>query len=63
MVKHRLWLPPLLGFPEEEEARGDALTTTIKTKRVNVVRKIRSVQGSDLTKETTRVVICLFIDP
>ncbi|KAL0704705.1 hypothetical protein Bca4012_071130 [Brassica carinata] len=28
-----------------------------------VVRKIRSVQGSDLTKETTRVVICLFIDP
>ncbi|WZZ52205.1 hypothetical protein YC2023_052312 [Brassica napus] len=28
----------------------------------NVVGQIRSVQGSDLTKETTRVVICLFID-
>uniref|UniRef100_A0A0D3D6L0 Uncharacterized protein n=1 Tax=Brassica oleracea var. oleracea TaxID=109376 RepID=A0A0D3D6L0_BRAOL len=28
-----------------------------------VVRQIRYVQGSDLTKETTRVVICLLIDP
>ncbi|KAF2620593.1 hypothetical protein F2Q68_00040257 [Brassica cretica] len=28
-----------------------------------VVRQIRSVQGSDLTKETTRVVIRLLIDP
>ncbi|WZZ86884.1 hypothetical protein YC2023_115463 [Brassica napus] len=29
----------------------------------DVVEKIRSVQGSDLTKETTRVLIRLFIDP
>ncbi|KAF3602870.1 hypothetical protein F2Q69_00036352 [Brassica cretica] len=29
----------------------------------DVVRKIRSVQSSDLTKETTRVVIHLLIDP
>ncbi|KAF3499293.1 hypothetical protein F2Q69_00041413 [Brassica cretica] len=28
-----------------------------------VVEKIRSVQGSGLTKETTLVVICLLIDP
>ncbi|WZZ79234.1 hypothetical protein YC2023_099806 [Brassica napus] len=28
-----------------------------------VVRQIRSIQGSDLTKETTRVVIRLLIDP
>nr|VDD21493.1 unnamed protein product [Brassica oleracea] len=29
----------------------------------HVVGEIRSVQGSDLSKETTRVVICLLIDP
>ncbi|KAF3517640.1 hypothetical protein DY000_02062009 [Brassica cretica] len=29
----------------------------------HVVGQIRSVQGSDLTKETTRVVIRLLIDP
>ncbi|WZZ61391.1 LOW QUALITY PROTEIN: hypothetical protein YC2023_061498 [Brassica napus] len=29
----------------------------------NVVEQIRSVQGSDITKETTRVVIRLLIDP
>ncbi|KAF3606302.1 hypothetical protein DY000_02047687 [Brassica cretica] len=29
----------------------------------DVVGQIRSVQGSDLTKETTRVVIRLLIDP
>ncbi|KAF3599938.1 hypothetical protein F2Q69_00035329 [Brassica cretica] len=29
----------------------------------DVVGKIRSVQGSDLTKETTRVVIRLLVDP
>ncbi|KAH0870193.1 hypothetical protein HID58_077215 [Brassica napus] len=31
--------------------------------KVNVVGQIRSVQGSDFTKETTRVLICLLIDP
>nr|VDD30422.1 unnamed protein product [Brassica oleracea] len=30
---------------------------------LNVVGQICSVQGSDLTKETTRVVIRLLIDP
>ena len=29
----------------------------------HVVGQIRSVQGSDLTKETTRVIIRLLIDP
>ncbi|KAF3524534.1 hypothetical protein F2Q69_00046852 [Brassica cretica] len=29
----------------------------------DVVEQIRYVQGSDLTKETTRVLICLLIDP
>nr|VDC96932.1 unnamed protein product [Brassica oleracea] len=29
----------------------------------DVVGQIRSVQGTDLTKETTRVVIRLLIDP
>ncbi|WZZ09662.1 hypothetical protein YC2023_095583 [Brassica napus] len=29
----------------------------------DVVEQIHSIQGSDLTKETTRVVICLLIDP
>ncbi|KAH0857835.1 hypothetical protein HID58_086096, partial [Brassica napus] len=32
-------------------------------KLADVVGKIRSVQGSGLTKETTLVVICLLIDP
>ncbi|KAF3487001.1 hypothetical protein F2Q69_00056350 [Brassica cretica] len=34
----------------------------VKVDRFEIARQIRSVQGSDLTKETTRVVICLLID-
>ncbi|KAH0857774.1 hypothetical protein HID58_086035, partial [Brassica napus] len=39
------------------------ITVLFFDEKVNVVEKIRSVQGSDLTKETTRVLIRLFIDP
>ncbi|KAH0873225.1 hypothetical protein HID58_070587 [Brassica napus] len=39
------------------------ITVLFLDEKVNVVEQIRSVQGSDLTKETTRVLICLLIDP
>uniref|UniRef100_A0A0D3C8X5 Uncharacterized protein n=1 Tax=Brassica oleracea var. oleracea TaxID=109376 RepID=A0A0D3C8X5_BRAOL len=35
----------------------------VKVDRFEVARQIRSVQGSGFTKETTRVVIRLLIDP
>ncbi|KAH0888454.1 hypothetical protein HID58_050883, partial [Brassica napus] len=56
LVVHSLWLPPLLGFSELQERQGVCGNH-------DVVGKIRSVQGFDLTKETTRVVISLLIDP
>ncbi|KAF3607911.1 hypothetical protein DY000_02045285 [Brassica cretica] len=37
--------------------------TIIDAVIIDVVGQIRYVQDSDLTKETTRVVICLLIDP
>ncbi|KAH0897335.1 hypothetical protein HID58_046903 [Brassica napus] len=40
---------------------GEALKANITT--IDVVGQIRSVQGSDLSKEPTRVVIRLLIDP
>ncbi|KAH0877446.1 hypothetical protein HID58_064840 [Brassica napus] len=39
------------------------ITVLFLDEKVNVVGQIRYVQDSDLTKETTRVVICLLIDP
>ncbi|KAH0879889.1 LOW QUALITY PROTEIN: hypothetical protein HID58_067283 [Brassica napus] len=54
--KHSLWPPPLLRFPELQERRG-------VYGNHDVVEQIRFFQGSDLTKETTRVVIHLLIDP
>ncbi|KAH0872375.1 LOW QUALITY PROTEIN: hypothetical protein HID58_069737, partial [Brassica napus] len=39
------------------------ITVLFLDEKVNVGGKIRSVEGSDLTKETTRVVISLLIDP
>ncbi|KAH0860157.1 hypothetical protein HID58_088418 [Brassica napus] len=46
----------LLGFPELQERQGVCGNH-------DVVGQIRSVRGSDLIKETTRVVIRLLIDP
>ncbi|KAH0873169.1 hypothetical protein HID58_070531, partial [Brassica napus] len=46
----------LLGFPELQERHGVCGNH-------DVVGQICSFQGSDLTKETTRVVIRLLIDP
>ncbi|WZZ83265.1 hypothetical protein YC2023_103837 [Brassica napus] len=37
--------------------------TIIDEVNTDVVEQIRSAQGSNLSKETTRVVICLIIDP
>ncbi|KAH0888892.1 LOW QUALITY PROTEIN: hypothetical protein HID58_051321 [Brassica napus] len=54
--EHSLWLPPLLRYPELQERQGVCGNH-------DVVGQIRSVQGSDLTTETTRVVIRLLIDP
>ncbi|KAH0899680.1 hypothetical protein HID58_049248, partial [Brassica napus] len=39
------------------------ITVLFLDEKVNVLRQIRFVQGSDLTKETTRVLIHLLIDP
>ncbi|KAH0902343.1 hypothetical protein HID58_041846, partial [Brassica napus] len=39
------------------------ITVLLLDEKLNVVGQICYVQGSDLTKETTRVVICLLIDP
>ncbi|KAH0891689.1 hypothetical protein HID58_054118 [Brassica napus] len=39
------------------------ITVLFPDEKINVVGQIRYVQGSDLTKETTRVVIRLLIDP
>ncbi|KAH0905042.1 hypothetical protein HID58_044545 [Brassica napus] len=50
-----------LNFKKGREFVG--ITVLFLDEKVNVVGQIRSVQGSDLTKETTRVVICLLIDP
>ncbi|KAH0878964.1 LOW QUALITY PROTEIN: hypothetical protein HID58_066358, partial [Brassica napus] len=50
-----------LNFKKDSEFME--ITVLFLDEKVNVVGQIRSVQGSDLTKETTRVVIRLLIDP
>ncbi|KAH0898960.1 hypothetical protein HID58_048528, partial [Brassica napus] len=50
-----------LNFKKDSEFMGIAVL--FLDEKVNVVGQIRYVQGSGLTKETTRVVIRLFIDP
>ncbi|KAH0856227.1 hypothetical protein HID58_084488 [Brassica napus] len=39
------------------------ITVLFLDEKINVVGQIQFVQGSDLSKETTRVVIRLLIDP
>ncbi|KAH0905754.1 hypothetical protein HID58_037581, partial [Brassica napus] len=61
--QHSLCLPRLwdsLNFKKDMEFVR--ITVLFLDEKVNVVGQIRSVQGSDLTKETTRVVIRLLID-
>ncbi|KAH0885655.1 hypothetical protein HID58_061751 [Brassica napus] len=50
-----------LNFKKDMEFVG--ITVLLHDEKVNVVGQIRSVQGSDLSKETSRVVIRLLIDP
>ncbi|KAH0867354.1 hypothetical protein HID58_074376, partial [Brassica napus] len=50
-----------LNFKKDSEFMG--ITVFFLDEKVNVVGKIRFVQGSYLTKETTRVVTRLLIDP
>ncbi|KAH0856353.1 hypothetical protein HID58_084614, partial [Brassica napus] len=54
-----LW--DFLNFKKDMEFVG--ITVIFLDEKVNVVGQIRYAQGSDLTKETTRVVIRLLIDP
>ncbi|KAH0859548.1 hypothetical protein HID58_087809 [Brassica napus] len=64
MIEHSLWLPRFLdslNFKKDMAFVG--ITVLFLDEKVNVVGQIRSVQGSGLTKETTRVVIRLLIDP
>ncbi|KAH0870300.1 hypothetical protein HID58_077322, partial [Brassica napus] len=49
-----------LNFKKDRDFVG--ITVLFLDENVNVVGQIRSVQGSALTKEITRVVICLLID-
>ncbi|KAL0786765.1 hypothetical protein Bca101_003011 [Brassica carinata] len=46
-----------------DEVITSAPEINLQSKLDHMVGQIRSVQGSDLTKETTRVVIHLLIDP
>ncbi|KAH0871686.1 hypothetical protein HID58_078708, partial [Brassica napus] len=50
-----------LNFKKDSEFMG--ITVLFLDEKVNVVGKIRYVQGYGLSKETTRVVIRLLIDP
>ncbi|KAH0857140.1 hypothetical protein HID58_085401, partial [Brassica napus] len=62
--EHSLWLPRFwdsLNFKKDREFVG--ITVLFLDEKINVVGQIRSVQGSGLTKETTRVVIRLLINP
>ncbi|KAH0858175.1 hypothetical protein HID58_086436, partial [Brassica napus] len=62
--EHSLWLPRFwdsLNFKNDREFVE--ITVFFLDEKVNVVGQIRSIQGSGLTKETTRVVIHLLIDP
>ncbi|KAH0894084.1 hypothetical protein HID58_056513 [Brassica napus] len=64
MCEHSLKPPCFwdsLNFKKVSEFMG--ITVLFLDEKVNVVGQIRSVQGSDLTKDTTRVVIRLLIDP
>ncbi|KAH0866124.1 hypothetical protein HID58_083335 [Brassica napus] len=54
----------LMGFPKlQKDSEFMEITVFFLDEKVNVVEQIRSAQGSNLSKETTRVVICLIIDP
>ncbi|KAH0875347.1 hypothetical protein HID58_072709, partial [Brassica napus] len=62
--EHSILLPRFwdsLNFKKDREFVG--ITVLFLDENVSVVGKIRSVQGSGLTKETTRLVIRLLIDP
>ncbi|KAH0917487.1 LOW QUALITY PROTEIN: hypothetical protein HID58_025147, partial [Brassica napus] len=62
--EHSLWLPRFwdsMNFKKDKEFVG--ITVLFLDENVNVVGQICYVQGTNLTKETTRVVIRLFIDP
>ncbi|KAH0856748.1 hypothetical protein HID58_085009 [Brassica napus] len=50
-----------LNFKKDREFVG--ITVLFLDENVNVVGQICSVQGSDLTKKTTRVIIHLLVDP
>ncbi|KAH0910364.1 hypothetical protein HID58_033685, partial [Brassica napus] len=50
-----------LNFKKDSEFME--ITVLFLDENVNVVEQIRSVQGSNLSKETNRVVIRLLIDP
>ncbi|KAH0868339.1 LOW QUALITY PROTEIN: hypothetical protein HID58_075361, partial [Brassica napus] len=50
-----------LNFKKDREFVG--ITVLFLDEKVNVVGKIRYVQGTDLTKETNRVVIRLLVAP
>ncbi|KAH0901918.1 hypothetical protein HID58_041421, partial [Brassica napus] len=50
-----------LNFKKDMDFVG--ITVLLHDEKVNVVGQIRSVQGSDLSKKTSRVVIRLLIDP
>ncbi|KAH0939234.1 hypothetical protein HID58_006695 [Brassica napus] len=51
----------MLVVVKDSEFMG--ITILFLDEKVNVVAQIQSVQGSDLSKETTRIVIRLLIDP
>ncbi|KAH0862736.1 LOW QUALITY PROTEIN: hypothetical protein HID58_079947, partial [Brassica napus] len=66
--EHSLWLPRFwdsLNFKKDMEFVGIPVLfldeNVMIFKLADVVRQIRSVQGTNLTKETTRVVIRLLI--
>ncbi|KAH0864476.1 hypothetical protein HID58_081687, partial [Brassica napus] len=50
-----------LNFKKDREFVG--ITVLFVNEKLNVVGQICSVQGTDLTKKTTQVVIHLLIDP
>ncbi|KAH0883838.1 hypothetical protein HID58_059934, partial [Brassica napus] len=63
--EHSLWLPRFwdsLNFKKDMEFVGITILF-LDEKLIDVVGQIRFVQDFGLTKETTRVVIRLLIDP
>ncbi|KAH0891308.1 hypothetical protein HID58_053737, partial [Brassica napus] len=55
--------PASVTQPSSLSVEFMGITVLFLDEKVNVVGQIRYVQSSDLSKETTRVVICLLIDP